>query len=243
MEHPVIALVEELTAMGIVVVAAAGNHPMHPIVPPGAAPSAITVGGYNDNNSTEFLRRELWMYSRGTAPDGTRKPELLAPAIWVAAPVLPRTQVKLEADALFKLAASSDRQLMKLIPKLASQTVVGDYLLKATSPVFARSLVLRRIAEEKLITADYKHVDGTSFAAPIVASIVAQMLEARPSLTPAEVKMLLMGTAVRLPNVPPEAQGYGIVQANRAIEAELALVAPPEYLPEQEVSPWERLPS
>jgi serine protease AprX len=241
LEHPVIALVEELVALGIVVVAASGNHPMRPVVPPGAAPSAITVGGYNDNNSSEFMRRELWTYSHGNAPGGEQKPELLAPAIWVAAPVLPRTQVKLEADTLFHLAAATDGRLMKLIPKLASRTVIGDNLLKATTPLYARSLVLRRIAEEKLITSDYKHVDGTSFAAPIVASIVAQMLEARPSLTPAEVKQLLMITATRLENVPPEIQGHGVVQADKAIEATLYLVAPaPET---KKVSMWEKLPS
>ena len=33
-------------------------------------------------------------------------------------------------------------------------------------------------------TSHYKRVDGTSFAAPIVTSIVAQMLEANPGLTP-----------------------------------------------------------
>jgi serine protease AprX len=130
---------------------------------------------------------------------------------------------------------------MTLIPKLASRSVIGNNLLAATTPLYARSLVLQRIAHEKLITSDYKHVDGTSFAAPIVASIVAQMLEARPSLTPAEVKHILMITATSLPNVPREIQGYGVVQADKAIEAPLYLVAP---TPEQEkMAMWEKLPS
>jgi serine protease AprX len=249
LEHPVIALVEELSSLGIVVVAASGNNPFDPVVPPGAAPSAITVGGYNDNNSTEWMRRELWYYSHGRAPNGTRKPELLAPSIWVAAPVLPNTQVQLEADALFRMAAADDTELMEMIPALASQTVMRDYLLAATSPVYARSLVLRRIADEKLITPNYKHVDGTSFAAPIISSIVAQMLEARPELTPAMVKEILCSTAVPLAKIPREVQGHGIVQTERALEAASRLsISDNEGIPviealHDKIDPWERLPS
>jgi serine protease AprX len=64
-------------------------------------------------------------------------------------------------------------------------------------------------------------VDGTSFASPIVTSIVAQMLEANPKLTPAEVKRILIDTARRLPSVAVERQGWGVVQPAAAIaEAE-----------------------
>ena len=45
--------------------------------------------------------------------------------------------------------------------------------------------------EQKFIHPHYQHVDGTSMAAPIVSGIVAQMLEANPSLTPAQVKEML----------------------------------------------------
>lgn len=219
MAHPVIALVEELSASGVVMVAASGNNPMRPIKPPGAAPSAITVGGYNDHNSTEWMRRELWHGSYGNTPGGGRKPELLAPSIWVAAPILPRTGVKREAEALFELAAADDAALMFRRAELAVDTKVSAALLEAETPMEARSVVLARIAAEKMITEEYKHVDGTSFAAPIVSSVVAQMLEARPELTPGEVKAILCATADLLPNVPAEAQGYGVVNPGRALAA------------------------
>ncbi len=228
MEHPVIALVEELAARGIVVVAASGNNPMNPIKPPGSAPSAITAGGYNDRNSTEWMRRELWHFSYGGTPNGARKPELLAPSIWVAAPILPRTAVREESRALLRMAAADDDALLRMIPEQAPHTTIADKLMAATDPLLARSAVLRRIADEKLITAAYKHVDGTSFASPIIASIVAQMLEARPNLNPAEVKEILTATADPLPNVPAEVQGYGIVNAAKALEMTLTLVRPPE---------------
>ncbi|MDB5035396.1 MAG: Subtilisin-like serine protease [Chlorobi bacterium] len=228
MDHPVIALVEELSASGVVIVAASGNNPSLPIKPPGSAPSAITVGGYNDHNSTEWMLRELWHSSYGSLPGNGIKPELLAPAIWVAAPILPRTAVKLEAEALFSMAVADDRELRRLIPVLAPLTPVGDRLRTARArPVLARSIVLSRIAAEKLITPDYKHVDGTSFAAPIVSSIVAQMLEARPNLNPAEVKEILSTTAMLLTDVPSEVQGHGIVNPGGAIEMTLNSVRDP----------------
>src|SRR5713226_4480700 len=49
-----------------------------------------------------------------------------------------------------------------------------------------RTLIRGRMIEQKFIHAHYPHVDGTSFAAPIVASLVAQMLEANPALSPAQ---------------------------------------------------------
>ncbi len=217
MDHPVVALVEELAEQGVVVVAAAGNDPREPIKPPAAAPSAITVGGYDDHNSTDPLVGNLWYSSFGDAPTGVHKPELLAPAIWVAAPILPRTAVKTEAEALFYMACADDEKLMQAIPTLARQTWIRGKLLSARTPLEARSAVLRRIVEEKQITPGYKHVDGTSFAAPIVASIVAQMLEARPSLTPAEVKRVLMETARPLPGTPSVFQGRGVVRGDEAV--------------------------
>lgn len=227
MEHPVIALVEQLVARGIVVVAASGNNPTNPIKPPGSAPSAITAGGYNDRNSIEWMRRELWHFSYGNTPNGVRKPELLAPSIWVAAPILPHTAVQQEAAALFRLAVADDRELPLLIPRLAGHTAIGEQLLAAPNVLFARSAILRRIADEKLINEHYKHVDGTSFAAPIISSIVAQMLEARPNLEPHEVKEILTATAEPLPNVSPDVQGFGIVSASKALEMTLGAVRPP----------------
>ncbi|MFT8131105.1 S8 family serine peptidase, partial [Salmonella enterica] len=64
----------------------------------------------------------------------------------------------------------------------------------------------------------YQHVDGTSFAAPIVASVIAQMLEANPTLTPAAIKNILISTADRIPNATVIRQGYGRLNAHRAVD-------------------------
>lgn len=218
MTHPVIALVEELVRRGVVVVAASGNNPSRPLVPPASAPSAITVGGYDDQNSLDWRRRELWHSSYGETPNGAKKPDLLGPSIWVAAPILLRTAVKAEAEALFYMAGADDDALMRSIPVLARETGVTEQLLAARTPLRARSILLERIRYEKQINANYKHVDGTSFAAPIVASIVAQMLEADSTLTPAKIREHLTTTAERIRGVDAAIQGYGVVRADKAIE-------------------------
>ena len=67
------------------------------------------------------------------------------------------------------------------------------------------------------------HVDGTSFAAPIVSSVVAQMLEANPAISPQQVKRILIDTAERLPDAPADQQGWCAIIAARAVERALQL--------------------
>src|SRR6185503_2585105 len=74
----------------------------------------------------------------------------------------------------------------------------------------------------------YKKVDGTSFAAPIVTSIVAQMLEANPALSPGEVKRILMLTAQRVPGIELERQGWGEVKPEAAVKAALQARCAPD---------------
>lgn len=74
-----------------------------------------------------------------------------------------------------------------------------------------------RISELKLVTPNYQHVDGTSFAAPIAAATVAAMLEANPHLTPRLVRELLIRSAHPVPGAPPERQGAGALDAGRAV--------------------------
>ena len=72
--------------------------------------------------------------------------------------------------------------------------------------------------QEKIVAAHYQPVDGTSFAAPIVASVVVQMIEANPALTPGAIKNILVSTADRIVTKPVIRQGYGVVNARRAVD-------------------------
>ena len=64
----------------------------------------------------------------------------------------------------------------------------------------------------------YAQVSGTSFAAPLVTGVVAQMLEVNPSLTPMDVRSLLRRTASQA-HAPDTTLGWGIVNADAAVRA------------------------
>jgi serine protease AprX len=79
-----------------------------------------------------------------------------------------------------------------------------------------------RLAALKLVTPHYQHVEGTSFAAPLVAGVVACMLEANASLTPRRIRELLTAAAHPVGGAPVERQGAGVLDAGRAVTLALA---------------------
>ncbi len=214
---------EAAVRAGIVVICAAGNAggtPNHAVLPPASSPAVITVGGLNDHNTLAFEDNEMYQSSFGPTIDGLQKPEIIAPGIWLAAPILPGTPTADEALLLDKLNAAPDSQLHALLR--ASAGINADLDEVSDRPVYLiRQLLAARVRDANVISGHYKHVDGTSFAAPIVTSVVAQMLEAKPQLTPMQVKRLLIDTALRISNVPIEQQGWGMILPSRAVAAAL----------------------
>lgn len=213
-QSPVDQAVEDAVNRGIVVVAAVGNNPTKPIVPPASSPSAITVGGLDDQNEMWKIFRRMFHSTYGKTVDGYTKPELIAPAIWVAGPILPKDSQFEESEILFTLLNASPRKAERLVsaykkkfPKIPASLARDDY----------KKFAAARIQEMKYIAPYYKHVDGTSFAAPIVSSVIAQMLEANPQLTPAAVKQILMETAEPLKNAPAAQQGKGVLNPRAAV--------------------------
>ena len=99
---PVDLAAERLVERGIVVVAAAGNDGQRRLVPPATAPSVLTIGGLDDHNTLGAADADLWHGNFGPSTLGTPKPELVAPSIWVVAPVLPGSAVSREAGELFR---------------------------------------------------------------------------------------------------------------------------------------------
>ncbi|MBL8739674.1 MAG: S8 family serine peptidase, partial [Myxococcales bacterium] len=59
---------------------------------------------------------------------------------------------------------------------------------------------------------------GTSFAAPIAASVAAQMLQIAPKLTPDDLRRGLCETAEKLEGVPVEVQGAGVLRPRAAVD-------------------------
>jgi serine protease AprX len=184
--------ISRLCRHGVVVVAAAGNDGLRRLVPPATAPLALTVGGIDDHNSFDPDAISLWHSNYGDAANGAHKPELVAPSIWIVAPILLGTTLAEDAKAWFARRASQDEHAEE------------------------------QIRRQKLVTPYYQHVEGTSFAAPIVASVAACMLQACPGLSSPQVRSILTATARAVPGVGRERQGAGVLQAGPAVNFALA---------------------
>ena len=163
----------------------------------------------------------MYRSSYGPTIDGLQKPELIAPGIWLAAPILPRTPTAEEAEFYSKLDATADEELGTTIAAHGGLDKDLDEAAELPIPLL-RQLISIKLREGNVINEHYKYVDGTSFAAPIVASIVACMLEANASLTPQQVKRILIDSAERVSEVEADRQGWGVVNARRAIELALS---------------------
>jgi serine protease AprX len=211
--------VEESTRAGILVCSAVGNAgflPNHPVIPPASSPSALSVGGFNDRNRLSRFGITPYQSSYGPTIDGLQKPELVAPSIWLAAPLVPGT-VSAQQAALFSLLLQTDDAHFKeVLGAHAGIDETLDHAANLATPVL-RGLVSMKYRDQNVISESYKHVDGTSFAAPIVASIAAQMIEADPSLSPLEIKGILTRTARRSAELKAEQQGFGVVDPRAAL--------------------------
>jgi serine protease AprX len=211
---------ERLVRAGVFVCAAVGNAghlPGHPVMPPASAPSVLAVGGLDDKNQLAFEGYDLYHSSYGPTIDGLQKPEVIAPSIWVAAPILPGTPTAAQAHLLHLLEHAPASDLRDILARHAGVDPALD-AARHLEPPLIRHLVEARLRDDNVISGHYKHVDGTSFSAPIVASVAAQMLEANPVLTPHAIRSILIRTARRLSHVPVDQQGWGVVSPAAAVE-------------------------
>lgn len=221
--HPLHRLVRELTDAGLVIVAAAGNSGQNHLVPPASAADAITVGGLDDNNTTDEHEWTLYNHNYGMGYDGSVKPDLVAPARWIASPILPGTRVANEA---FWLGALMLNNREHPITRLLFDGRADLSLSKLFGGRFHEGLydtLQQRIYAHKIIDAYYQHVDGTSVAAPIVTGVCAQMLEANPTLEPRAVRQILQQTARRIDRFAADRQGAGVLNAAAAVDEALRL--------------------
>lgn len=231
---PLSRAAEAAVRAGIVVVCAAGNAGNNPLkhapVPPASSPAVITVGGMDDHQGPSIDKIVPYHSSYGPTLDGLLKPEIIAPAIRVAAPILPGSPSAKQAALIAELAVADDHELVSIIEE--HKGVDPDFdAAKHLQPYQLRQIIASKKGAQQLVSKHYKEVDGTSFAAPIVSSVVAQMLEARPDLRPMAVKQILVHTAKRMPHVPFERQGWGIVQPKAAVARALEWPNPDPNIP------------
>ncbi len=81
-----------------------------------------------------------------------------------------------------------------------------------------------------VVDSNYTSASGTSMATPHAAGACALLLQAKPSLTPQQIKDLLMSTAKNL-NVDPNAQGEGRAQVFFAYQQSLGTLPTPTPTP------------
>jgi serine protease AprX len=209
--------VRELKQQGITVITAAGNNPSKPPVPPASCADALTVGGIHDANSTDRSQWTEYGTSHGRTADGHWKPDIVAPAALLPVPMLPDNALFEESMALFTLVRAKKADLKKTARRLLKKTRLPSSVRFGSDRAIVRAIA-ERMQAEKFFAPRHQHVDGTSFAAPIVASVVAQMLEANPSLTPGLIRLILQTTARPVAAIAREAQGYGMLDGGAAVE-------------------------
>jgi len=209
-------LSEKLFESDILVVAAVGNSEIGEILPPASSPHSLAVGGLDDQNK---LDGDIILYhsSFGVTIDGLSKPELISNAMWIPAPILPGTKAHKKA-AIFFRCVENDEYMAAIIEKNA-ELLRSEHINLFDRKEAIWDEIRKVIWKEKFITPDYMHVDGTSFAAPIVTSVAAQMLEANANLSARELRKILLQTALPLPGYDIARQGYGRLEPKMAVYA------------------------
>lgn len=94
----------------------------------------------------------------------------------------------------------------------------GVMITAANSP----GSVLDQMEKIPHVGQEYITISGTSMATPVLAGIVADIIQARPDLTPKEIKEIFTSTAVKLPDLDGNQQGSGVVQPEAILEKALA---------------------
>jgi serine protease AprX len=210
-ENEVDIAIEKAVGKGIVVVVAAGNDEDALLKAPANSPHAITVGGLDDRNTLYPLTQTIYHSTFGETVDGIHKPDLIAPAIWIPAPILPQSREQAVAKVLFSLLATENEIYFRAKFHNYSDLLGLDNQLWRKPIEVIKATVQATISKQRLISPHYQHSDGTSFAAPIVSSLVAQLLEANPKLSPVSVRVILQRSARKLKDVSAERQGFGVI--------------------------------
>jgi len=186
------AAIANAIAAGTVVVAAAGNESASTLDAPGCDPGVIAVGAsaLNDGqpNGSSYAGANPEYMASYSDYDASN------PSSWgVSAP---------GGDAA---NGGADSDILHWIENLYTST--------SADPNYKASVVCTRDPFGEAGNCRIE-IDGTSMASPHVAGVVALMLGANSSLTPAHVKTILCETAV---NINDPHQGCGRIDAYRAV--------------------------
>ncbi len=248
-DNAVCRAADALTQRGVLVAAAAGNRGVEELLAPAQTPSVLTVGGVDDQNlrwrspaAGDLRHFALYHHNYGSvAAEGTRdggsvgphgwqrKPELLAPARWLPAPILPPSPIFHEAFTIGRL-----RQVLQGEDEQSVQRLHGHWQHAVHGRAGAAShpqdhemmpevwhALRRSMNAHKWVHPYYQHVDGTSVAVAQVSAVAAQMFAANPALSGGDVRRLLLETAQPLAHFAARRAGAGLLQPAMAVAAAL----------------------
>ena len=234
-EDPLRQAVDKAVDAGLVVVVSAGNNGPNPntISSPGNSPKVITVAAVDDNNTPTLEDDRIPSFSARGPVDG-QKPDLAAPGEGIVGPSAPNSVMETKAQrytdvhrTLTWLERLPDEELVN-VPRPTLELIgLNNSSIRRfqASPARARrelDHLLRTTVRMPIVDRNYIGIPGTSAAAPIVAGVVAQMLEANPELTPDQVKEILTETARPIGDYAKHEQGAGMVDPERAIQRAVA---------------------
>src|SRR6185295_4539417 len=120
------------------------------------------VGGFDDEHGPSIDKLVPYHSSYGPTIDGLQKPEVIAPAIRVAAPILPDTPTAAQAALIAELTLADDAELTSIIEHHVGIDKELD-AAKLLQPYQLRQLIAAKRGSQKVISKHYKEVDGTSF--------------------------------------------------------------------------------
>ena len=103
-------------------------------------------------------------------------------------------------------------------PDLVAPGVGIESIAEAGSTLWNTKPLMRLWGTVPTAAEPYLSLTGTSMAAPVVSATIALMLQARPELTPNQVKAILEFTAESRPGYDAMTQGAGFLNARGALE-------------------------
>ncbi len=215
---PIDMAVEKAWEKGIVVVSAAGNSGPgeHTIGSPADDPMAMAVGAaLNPNKVSDFS-------SRGPTDDqGIVKPDVMAPGEYISGWNVPDSQMGKTAAVCETIRKMTPDQLTQLLikkPELIEAFNLPEDILERPAQEME---LLVKTSLPPMYLPDSEHIagPGTSFAAPIVSGIAANLREEAPGATPADIKNAIMETSENMGSIYGKYdQGRGFVNARKAGE-------------------------
>jgi len=132
----------------------------------------------------------------------------------------------IEAKAAAVIVFNNEPGMLNaMLTEDGTEVAIGAYMVEqSVGEAFLTQLQASpavQVQHVSLIT-NYASMNGTSMATPHVSGVVALMKSVNKSLTPAQVKAILMDTAKKVSEDTENQTGAGVVQADMAVRAALA---------------------